>query len=283
MIKRITAVLVAAVMVMLLLPASGCVKTDWKGEWNRKGDATFSRAEMTITDVNASGFVFSMTLYNGNVAGRLTRLRAQFTDRAKREAVYDVPETRASITFTLNSVGDMEVVFHDSSVNFTETESTPHTSSASMETSVFGFDALVYITGEYTRDEVEYINYNMHDMGILEQSQSEALSDLMPEDVYIRCLDCFQLWNVGDMENSGKHNDEIGGYVYYGSNTMQTYAAIIIAFDDGSVCAAVSQRDGSIVYYSNNHIYSSGELTPLPVQKWIELYNGERAAAQQNA
>ncbi|MBE6752856.1 MAG: hypothetical protein E7559_00630 [Ruminococcaceae bacterium] len=276
-VRRVLSAVLAMVLLLAVLPATGCVKDDWEGTWNRTGDSTFSRAILRIRDVNNKGFTFSMTLYNGNIAGRLTQLRAAFIDRAGKVAEYEVPDSRATITFTLNEKGDMDVLFYDEAVSFTETEDNPYSSSSSMETTVFGFDALVFITGQFTRGEVEYINGNLYEAGVLNEEQSAALQEMMPDEVHTRLLDCFQLWEVvppkPDLNND--HDDEIGGYVYHGSNTMQKYAAIVIAFDDGSVCAAVSKTDGSIVYYSNNHIYTDGQLTPLPVNKWIQLYNAE--------
>lgn len=278
--RRAAAVFAALALVLMLLPLSGCAKNDWEGTWNRVGDSTFSRAVLKISDVKSKGFTFSMTLYNGNVAGRLLQLHAEFTDRTQQTAEYSVPDSRAVVTFEIDGEGGLFVNFFDSDVNFNETEYNAYSSSTATEMAVFDFKALVYISGQFTRGEVEYINSDFHEIGLLDHGRSDALMELMPEDTYIRCLDCFQMWETvsglkEDPPNSDKHNDEIGGYVYYGSNTMQQYAAIIIAFDDGTVCAAVSQTNGSIVYYSNNAIYSSGELTPLPVQKWIELHNNE--------
>ena len=56
---------------------------------------------------------------------------------------------------------------------------------------------------------------------------------------------------------------------------MQKFDSIIIAYDDGTVSVAIIKTDGSVVYYSNNEIYGSGEVLPLPVKKWIDDYNHE--------
>lgn len=281
--KRVISALIAAA-VLLCLPVSftGCARSDWQGTWNRTGDATFARAILTITDVNSKGFTFSMTLYNGNVAGRLDSLRANFTNTAKTKAEYEVPDSRASISFTLNEKNDMDVLFFDKAVVFTETENSYYSSSQSTEYQMFGFEEPCFITGNFYRGEVTYLNQNFHDAGILTEEQSEMIDKLLPDEMMIRCLDCFQLWTVGDYNNSGKHDDEIGGFVYYGSNTMQKYGALIIAYDDNTVSVAIIKTDGSVVYYSNNSIYNTGEVLPLPVKKWIEDYNHE-LEAQANA
>ncbi|MBQ9994501.1 MAG: hypothetical protein IJP17_07300 [Clostridia bacterium] len=273
-VKRIISLLLAlALMTAMCATLSGCASRKWEGKWNRTGDATYTRAELSITDVGARGFTFSMTLYNGNIAGQLTDLYALFTNQSHTEAQYDVPDTRAYISFTLNEGGDMDVLFYDSSVGFTETESNFYSDSASTEMTIFGFEELAFITGNFQKGEVSYINDTFFATGMLTIQEDALVRNLMGDETYRRCLDCFQIWTVGDEENSGAHDDEIGGFVYYGSNTMQQYAAIIIIYDDGTASVAVSMPDGSLVYYSDNSIYGDGTVTPLPITRWIEKYN----------
>ncbi len=274
--KRAVSLVVLLAILVSVLPLSSCAKSDWSGEWNRVGDATYSRAVLTIGNVGGSGFDFSMTLYNGNVAGRLLSLHAVFTDRNNKTAVYDVPDTRASITFSLTGKNALDVQFFDSSVMITETEEMPYSHSMSTEAEMFGFEELAYVGGSFVRGEVEYLNKNLFEAGVLDEAQSDMVDSLIPDDMMIRCLDCFQLWTVGDRENSGKHDDEIGGFVYYGYNTMQDFGAIIIAYDDNTVSVAILKTDGSIVYYSNNDIYTTGAVLPLPIKKWMEDYNAAK-------
>ena len=274
--RRIISALLSAALLILSIPClSGCARSDWEGTWNRTGDATFSRAIMTISDVNSKGFTFSMILYNGNIAGRLDPLFASFTNASKTEAEYEIPDPRASITFPLNEKNDMDVIFYDNAVTYTETPDSYYSTSASTEYTVLGFEQPAFITGNFYRGKVTYLNQTLHEAGILDEQHSEAVEKLLPDEMMTRCLDCFQLWTVGDYDNSGKHDDQIGGFVYYGSNTMQKFGAIIIAYDDETVSVAIIKNDGSVVYYSNNSIYGSGEVLPLPIKKWIEDYNHE--------
>ena len=280
--KRVLSAVMAAVMIMVSLPClaalSGCAESDWEGTWNRTGDATFSRAIMDIYDVSSNGFYFSMTLYNGNIAGKLQNLYALFTDSSKKEAEYEVPDTRAYISFALNKDNDMDVLFFDNAVNYTETEELHYSTSSSTEYKMFGFEYPAFITGNFYRGEVEYLNDNFYKAGILTEPQSEMVESLLPDEMHVRCLDCFQTWTMGDYENSGRHDDQIGGFVYYGSNTMQKFGAMLIAYDDDTVSVAIIKTDGSVVYYSNNSIYGTGEVLPLPVKEWMEDYNEELAA-----
>ena len=181
--RRILSVLLSVcALLSALLCFVGCARSDWEGTWNRTGDATYSRAVLTISDVNSKGFTFSMTLYNGNIAGRLDSLRAEFTNTSKTAAEYEVPDTRASITFTLNEKNDMDVVFFDNAVSFTETPDSYYSSSSSTEYTMFGFAEPAFITGNFYRGEVSYLNQTFHEAGILNEQQSEAVEKLLPDD-----------------------------------------------------------------------------------------------------
>ena len=286
--RRITAFVLAAATVVLLLPLSGCAARDWEGSWTRTGDATYARAEMTITEAGGRDFIFSITIYNGNVAGQVTDMTARYTDSAKKTARCSVPETRAYIDFSMNDYGDLDVtygyeVFGENSVGIIESE-------------LFGFEASAYITGHYTKGEVEYINDSLYSAGILSAEEDERVRTLMTSSNYLRLLDCFQIWKVSNGKEDvnadnydphsrkNRHEDEIGGYVFYGSNTMQDHAAIIIIYDDGTASVVVTLTDSAPVYYSSNAIYKDGSLTPLPIKKWLEEYHKEQermlAAAQ---
>lgn len=285
--RRKTALLLSLVLFMLLLPMGGCAKRDWEGVWNRTGDATYSRAEMTITDAGGSGFTFSVILYNGNEVGRITDLTATYNDSSKRTAHCTVPDTRAYMDFTLDEYGELDVTYGY--------EVFSETAIGTIESDLFGFEAPAYVTGHYKRGEVEYLNQTLYDAGILTMEEDQRISKLMPDNVYMRLMDCFQTWKISNGEDipgddphsrKNKHEDEIGAYVYYGSNTMQEYAAIVIIYDDGTASAVVSMIDSAPIYYSSNAIYKDGSLTPLPVQRWLADYNEEQeaiAAAKQPA
>ncbi len=287
--RRITALLLAVLMTALLLPAGGCARNDWEGSWERTGDATYSRALLTISEAGGKDFVFSMTLYNGNVAGEIKELKAEYTDSAKTTARCTMENARAHIDFYLDEYGDIDVVygydvFEEGAIGIIESE-------------LFGFEAPAYITGHYTKGEVEYINGSLSQAGILSIEEDERVSSLMTKANYKRLLDCFQTWKISNGEEDtaagdydphsrkNRHEDEIGGYVFYGSNTMQEHAAVIVIYDDGTASVVVSLVDGAPVYYSSNAIYKDGSLTPLPIKKWLEQYNKEqediKAAAAQ--
>ena len=183
--RIITSLLAASMLIASALLLGGCARSDWEGTWNRTGDATFSRAILTITDVSSKGFTFSMTLYNGNVAGRLDTLRASFTNSSKTEAEYEVPDTRASITFTLNEKNDMNVIFYDNAVSFTETPDLYYSSSSSTEYNMFGFEEPAFITGNFYRGEVTYLNQTFHEAGILSERESETIEKLLPDSLSI--------------------------------------------------------------------------------------------------
>jgi|GEM_PF-1981909 len=285
---RLRALLLAVLMTVSLLPASGCAGNNWEGTWQRTGDATYSRAVMTISEAGGSDFVFSVTMYNGNVAGQVTDMTAEYTDGSKSSARCTIPDTRAHIDFYMDDDGDIDVIYgydiySEDTVGIIESE-------------LFGFEAPAFITGRYTKGEVEYINGTLYQAGILSDEEDERVRSLMTEANYIRLLDCFQTWKISNgkedtnasnydpHDRKDRHEDEIGGYVFYGSNTMQTHAAVIIIYDDGTASVVVSLTDGPPVYYSSNAIYKDGSLTPLPIKKWLEQYNKEqdaiKAAAQ---
>ncbi len=330
-IRRMTAFALAALMTILLLPMTGCAANDWEGTWHRTGDATYSRAEMTISDAGGSDFVFSVILYNGNVAGQVTELSARYTDSDKRSARCTIPETKAHIDFSLDSYGNIDMIYgYDISYVSTyetvdtfipdprsfiafypdeyiripiqyEKEVVTAANVGIIESELFDFEAPAYVTGHYTRDEVEYINSSLYQAGILTAEEDERVRSLMTEGNYFRLLDCFQTWKISNgkesviaddydpHERKDRHEDEIGGYVFYGSNTMQEQAAIIIVYDDGTASVVVSLLDDAPVYYSSNAIYKDGSLTPLPIKRWLEDYHKEQEkmlaaaqAAQQN-
>lgn len=249
--SKLAVLLIAAVL--LMLPCmTGCTSGDWEGKWNRTGDSTYSRAELTIKECDRSGFKFSLVVYNGNAVGRLMNCRAEFSDKGKTVAVYSTGDSNASITFTLGEDG-MDVLF--SSVLGTEQE-------------MLGFGEGGYITGRFMRGDVDYLNTSLAQMGVISEEYDEQVRSIVPGDMYIRCMDCYQAFTVE------RHND-IGGFIYYGSNAVQENTAAIICYDDGSVSIVMSKDGGGVVYYSNNHIYSDN-LIPYPLTDWLKLYNKEQ-------
>lgn len=294
--RRITALLLAIAAAVSLLPLSGCSGGGWEGEWNRTGDSTFARAEMSIYNVKAGGFTFDITLYNGNIAGELTGMTASFTDSSKTSARCSIPQDpRAYITFGMDEYGALDVVY-----GYEIPRSDPEQSLDSIygnqlpdddllgitETEMFGFSAEAHLTGHYVKGEVTYINQTLYDAGILSRDENERIESLMTDASYMRLLDCFQTWRISngndnsvgyeEHDRKNNHEDEIGGYVYYGSNTMQEYAAIFIIYDDGTASVVVTFTDSTPVYYSSNAIYKDGSLTPLPIKEWLEDYNDEQ-------
>ncbi len=262
--KKLAARILAAAMLMAAVCGlfTGCASGKWQGKWNRTGDATYSRAELEIYDVTRKGFTFDLTLYNGNVVGELENCPALFMDRACTEAVYDVPNTFASITFEMNEKDELEVLYMGGT----------KVSNYVVETEMFGFAAPAYITGNFVRGETTYLNSSFYATGMLSAEADEMVNRIMPQDVYNRCLDCFQYWEQGLTKTGSAHDDEIGGFVYYGWNQMQEQGGVIIIFDDNSVAVILSRADGSLVYYSDNHIYGTGEVYPLQIQIWMEEY-----------
>ncbi len=277
--KKLLARILAAAMMLVITAGlfTGCASGGWKGEWNRTGDATYSRAVMRIYNVKRRGFTFDMKLYNGNVVGSLEGLQAVFLDRGCKEAVYDVPNSHATITFELTEKGEINVLYMGG------TTATNYV----IEQEMFGFDAPAYITGNFVRGETTYLNYSLSATGMLTENEDAMVRKIMHDDMYARCLDCFQYWEMweetkknpitGTMEKTGKkHDDDIGGFIYYGTNCMQEYAGIIIIFDDDTVAAVISKEDGSLVYFCDNHIYGSGEVYPLPIKNWMEAYYAQQ-------
>ena len=290
---RIISALMAVVMIVLLIPAGGCASSDWEGSWTRTGDATYARAEMTITGAGGSSFDFSFKLYNGNLAGEIDGLSARYNDSSKKSARCSIPDTRAYIDFELDEYGDINVIYgYESTRSPSDSDlNIMHFGKDALgviESELFGFEATAYVTGNYTKGEVEFINDSLSQAGILDAEEDERVRTLMTESNYRRLLDCFQNWkvsngkeNVNDKnydphDRKFSHEDEIGGYVFYGSNTMQEYAGIIIIYDDGTASVVVSLTDGAPVYYSSNAIYKDGSLTPLPIKNWLEAYNKEQ-------
>ncbi len=262
--RKIFARALAAVMLTALMCAclTGCASSKWQGTWNRTGDATYSRAQLEIFDVSRKGFTFDLTLYNGNVVGELEDCTALFLDRGCTTAVYDVPGTYASITFELNEKGGIEVLYSGGTT----------AANYIIEHELFEFAAPAYITGNFVRGETEYLNSSLADIGMISAEEDERVRDIMPEEVYTRLLDCFQYWECRAGKHIDAHDDDIGGFVYYGWNRMQEQGAVVISFDDESVAVVLSRSDGSLVYYCDNHIYGTGEVYPLPIIIWMEEY-----------
>lgn len=288
--RRVLAAAAAALVLVMLLPLSGCAGDDWEGSWNRTGDATYSRAEMTITDAGGSGFDFTITLYNGNEVGKVTGYEAVYNDSSKTSAHCAIPDTRAYIDFSLDEYGEIDVTYGyiNYVIGYDKDYGYEIYSTGLIESEIFGFAAPAYVTGHYQRGEVEYVNQTLYDAGILTAEEDKRISDLMTDSSYMRLMDCFQTWKISNgnenTEEKGydphskknRHEDEIGAYVYYGSNTMQEYAAMVIIYDDGTASVVVSMLDSAPVYYSSNAIYKDGSLTPLPVQDWLKAYNKEQ-------
>jgi len=258
--SKITSLVLAVLVMLTLLPMTGCAGDVWEGEWNRTGDATYNRGVLDITEYSRDGITFTLTVYNGNIAGQLINEKAEFVNNEKTEARYYVPDGfGAYIQFLMDeSETFMDVIY---------------TSSMYTEMEVMGFAEGGFITGRYDKGDVEYLNYSLYDMGIIEKSYDDQLRKMMSADNYTRLLDCYQSFEV-------KRNNEIGGFIYYGSNSMQTHTAAMICFDDGSVSVVISREKASMLYFTNNRIYDSSMLA-YPLDNWIEEYELEKEKQNQ--
>lgn len=258
--SKITSIALVLIMLLTLIPLSGCSDSVWVGDWNRTGDATYNRGELNITEYTREAITFTLTVYNGNIAGQLVNEKAEFVNNEKTEARYYVPDGYgAYIQFLMDeSETFMDVIY---------------TSSMYTEMEVMGFAEGGFITGRYDKGEVEYLNDSLYSMGVIEKSYDDQLRDMMPEGYYTRLLDCYQSFTV-------KRNNEIGGFIYYGSNSMQTHTAALICFDDGSVSVVISREKESMLYYTNNRIYDKSMLA-YPLDNWIDEYELEKEKQNQ--
>lgn len=258
--NKITVFILVVTVMFTLLPLSGCLDDTWEGEWNRTGDSTFNRGVVTISDYTSDGFTFSLKVYNGNIAGSITNAKAIFTNNENTEAKYFIPDGYgAHLLFSLDEESeDLDIIF--TSAEYTEMD-------------ILGFASGGYITGRYEKGDVEYLNYSLYDMGIIEKSYDDQLRSMMSKDNYTRLLDCYQSYEV-------KRNNEIGGFIYYGSNSMQTHTAAMICFDDGTVSVVISRESESMLYFTNNKIYDTSMLA-YPLDNWIDEYELEKE--KQNA
>lgn len=253
-------------VVVMLFALAGCSSRTWEGTWQRTGDSTFSRAEIVISEATSKGITFSLRVYNGNLAGRLDNVFAEFYNDDNTAARYYVPGSDCYIDLSIED-DTLNVYFNsDSYANYVDEENEGVAIIMTEET-VLGFSSGGYIAGEYTRDGVEYLNDSLVTMGVCEEKYDSQLADMMTEEMYIRMMDCFQQYRT-------ERHDDIGGYITYGSNSLQEYAAALICYDDGSVSVVITTEIGGIVYYTNNHIYTSAML-PYPLSDWIALYQGE--------
>ena len=219
-IKRVISVLFITICIFLLFALTGCSSRTWEGTWQRTGDSTFSRADITVKDVDSGGFTFSLRVYNGNLAGRLDDVYAEFYNDDKTAARYYVPNSDFFIDLSMDG-GYMNVYFNsDSYENYVDEENVGVAVIMTEET-VLGFAEGGYVAGQYTRDGVEYLNDSLVTMGVCEEKYDSQLADMMTEDMYMRMMDCFQQYET-------IRHDDIGGYITYGSNSLQEYAAALI-------------------------------------------------------
>lgn len=308
-----TAPLVSLMLMMALTAcgmAGGRRASAWKGRWYREGDAPFSRCWVDIENVNSKGFDFSLTVYNGVKAGELKHCHADFekvsavyyeedssttglgedegndnqeffrenlADDEGYAAFYYAEDPRSYIEFRFD--GDENDILN---ISFC-------TTGGFVEWTAFeGFRENAQITGSFSRQE-SYINDNLYDAGVLDKRTDDALRRLMGDTAYFRAVCCFQNYTVERSDTTGSNtpyeyggavhmHDGIGGTIYYASMEGRQYAACVIAYDDGSVSAAISQEDGSLSYYSNNWVYEKEQ--PYPILIWIERYTDEQNSAQ---
>jgi hypothetical protein len=257
----------------------GCSDDTFEGTKTRQFDATYSRSVLKIKNQNDEGFSFDFTVYNGDVAGRLSGTAA-FSNDAKNKAKFYCGENGEQyLEFSLGDDGAVDVFFYggdlreaaDSGKSGETAEGYQHGIS---EQEVFGFAGGSYVSGRYLAGEPEYLNSDLWRQGIIGEKYDLQLQGLLPKDMYIRLLDCFMHYKI-DYDDYGDplHQDEIGGFLYYGYNDMSDWTAVIICYDDGSVSAIVSKEDGSLNYYTNNHVYTNKKDPPYPLVNWVSGHN----------
>lgn len=251
--KRALSIALCVLMLCPMLMLGGCFSPDdWNGTWNREGDATYSRAIMTIANCDRKGFYFYFDLYNGNLAGQIPACYAEFVDQDKTVAVYTIPDTDVMITFALEEEG-LNVIY---------------SSATMLEQDIWGFRQSAYITGLYSHGEVEYLNPSLVDMGVLDEETDEVVRSMISDTLYLRLLDCYQTFST-------ERVNTIAADVYYGRVTGDDYAAVICAFDDGTVSMIISGE--KMLYYTNNATYTAELATeentyPAPIKQWIIDY-----------
>ncbi|MGN0474283.1 MAG: hypothetical protein ACI4IJ_04255 [Acutalibacteraceae bacterium] len=265
---------ISSVLMLTVITACGSAggrrASDWNGTWYREGDAPSARCYAEIKNANKEGFDFTITVYNGNKAGELKDCHAAFNGET---AYYYAEDPRSYIEFFFDYSDDSKL-----NIIFT-------TTGEAVEWTAFeGFRENAYITGIFSREE-SYVNSSLYEMGILSQKTDSVLQRMMGDSVYFRLISCFQTYTSERSNTTGTNapyeyggqvhlHDGIGGTVYYGSMTDQQYAACVIAYDDGSVSAAVSLENGSVGYYSDNWVYD--ETQPYPILIWVENYTREQ-------
>lgn len=251
---KAVAVLVAVIAVIIVICAVSCTGkqsiTNWNGEWNREGDATYSRSELTIYDTDNSGFYFDISVYNGNRAGHAENLRAEF--RGDRQtATYEIKDTDAYIEFVMDEEGSLMVEFF---------------SVSSVESDVIeGFGYGAYLSGIYAKGEVEYLFSSLSEMEVLPEERDNILRKAIDEAQYLRLLDCFQT-------HSTARSDIVAADIYYGMVTGDDYAAILLFYDDNSFSMIISaDGDYNMTYITNNNLYTADlGAYPEPIQEWLE-------------
>lgn len=272
--NRVILFILSAAVMLTVFTACGSVggrhASDWNGTWYRQGDAPSARCYAEIKNAGKDGFDFTITVYNGNKAGELKDCHASFEGET---AYYYAEDPRSYIEFFFDASDDSML-----NIIFT-------TTGEDVEWTAFeGFEENAYITGIFAREE-SYINSSLYEMGILSQSSDNVLQRMMGDSVYFRLLSCFQTYTSERSDTTGTNtpyeyggqihlHDGIGATIYYGSMTDQTYAACVVAYDDGSVSAAVSLENGSVGYYSDNWVYE--ETQPYPILIWVENYTKEQ-------
>ncbi len=256
------AAIIAAIIALCLSCSCAVGGKGWNGEWNREGDATFSRACITIHDTDSRGFLFDVEIHNGNTVADVHDLRANFHGEGSSYATYEIVDTDAYVEFTLEE--------ESLTVGFVSKEN--------MQWEVIeGFSYGANIEGIYLCGDVEYLNTSLSQMEVLTEEQDEMISNALTKDQYARLMDCFQMWRV-------ERNNNDGAYVYYGMVTGNEYAAVLLLYDDGTYSMIISE-DGTenMSYLTNNGIYTADlGAYPESIQQWIEDYQEAYYTAQNN-
>jgi hypothetical protein len=254
-----TAGLFLILLASLLLLSSCASSADWEGEWNRVGDATYSRSILYITDADSRGFNFSINVYNGNLSGVIENYRATFVNSDKTEAQYSVKDTDAVIRF-IQEDGEFNVIFE---------------SMEYLESDVFDFSLGTSMIGLYEKGAVDYVNTSLFQMGVLTEEFDEMIQQMLNKTQYLRMMDCFQRFTI-------EQDNTLHATVHKGSMTDDEYGAVIICYEDGTVSFVMSGE--KMLYYTTNSRFSaSSGIYPPPIEQWLRAYEEDFYRKQNEA
>lgn len=210
-------------------------KVNWAGEWLHTESNQFFSSLITIKNLTASSFKFSLDAHNGANLGNIEDETAKINGN---RAVFEDKEYKFKITFIL-----------DENTLKVKTEGEGY------------FGAGVYVDGDYNQG-IKGKTLTLKDVGVLENdSQEQAFKKLVGEK-YERFRDAFQSMSEENDE------DKVGAKVFSGwvRGIAPYFAAIIMYTPDGKFWAAVVDEE-DIKYYTNT---SDKLKLPKTIEKWRE-------------